>query len=145
MRRFFVIVLLFCVVLCGCGGGGSQPQTPLPSRSVALDQEFTLCVGQNARLEAEGLTVTLRAVPEDSRCPEDAQCAWEGNARVLVELKTTSNPDATVELNTSLSRGSREAVHPPYAVRLVSVLPNQRANRTIKADEYTVGLLIKKL
>ncbi len=143
MYRFFVLVLL-CVVLCGCSGGGGEPKTPLPTRSAVLDQGFTLRVGQDARFEGEGLTVTLRGVPDDSRCPEDAQCVWEGSVRVQVELKTASDPGTIVELNTISRVGSPEETYQSYTVQLVSIAPNKGLSRAIKPDEYIVGLIVKR-
>jgi hypothetical protein len=110
MYRFLVTLLLFCTILMGCGGGSGldgQPRTSLPTRSVILGQEFTLRVGQDARLEAEGLTVTLRMVPDDYRCPEDVVCGWEGNARVQVELKAAPHLGTVVNFHTSPRMGSQ--------------------------------------
>lgn len=143
-RQWFGLLCLLCLFLSGCGGGSQQ--NPPPTKSVFLNQQFTLRVGQQARLE-DGLALVLRAVPEDSRCPEDVNCVWEGNATVQVELTQTApvNPArSVVELHTSPRIGPREGTYLNYVVQLVSLAPNPKSNQTIKAGDYVAGLLVSK-
>ena len=68
-----------------CGHGLVRPSAaPVP-----LGREFTLEVGQSALVDDSGLRVTLLGVADDSRCPTDVQCVWEGDARVAVAVAST--------------------------------------------------------
>lgn len=139
------LLCLWCLTLPGCGGGTAEPiSSEPPVRSMAVDQEFSLRVGQEARFPEEGLSLVLRAVPEDSRCPEDASCVWEGNARLQVDLRKTDQDPATVELNTSRLSGSREGVYLRYVIKLISLAPNPRTDRTIAAGDYVAVLMVSK-
>ena len=146
MYRF--VFALLCVSLLGtissgCGGG-SSPSAPPSTRSAPLGQAFTLQVGQQAQIDGEDLTVSLRGVPDDSRCPEDVECFWEGDARVQVELMKAPQSGAVVELNTSPRVGPDVAEYGNYTVKLTAIAPNTKANREIKPGEYVVTLLVSK-
>ncbi len=39
----------------------------------------------------EGTTFTFESVMEDSRCPKDVTCVWEGEAKVRVVIETDSD------------------------------------------------------
>jgi len=140
---FFVLLCLSCLTLGGCGGGNAE-RNPLPTRSVAVDQEFSLRVGEEAGLPEEGLSLVLLAVPEDSRCPEDAACPSEGNARLRVELRKTDQTRAIVELNTSPLAGSRQGIYLNYVVKLISLAPNPRTERTIASGDYVANLMVSR-
>jgi len=45
---------------------------------------FKLALGETA--SSNGVTFHFKEVLEDSRCPENAQCVWAGQARVQVHL-----------------------------------------------------------
>jgi len=61
--------------------------TILESVSPKLGQEFPLSVGQSTLIQGEGLRLTLRAVPTDSRCPPGATCITEGQAICLLQTE----------------------------------------------------------
>jgi len=56
----------------------------LATASVPLGQPFTLAVGEAAEVGDGGLSVGFEEILEDSRCPMDAYCFWEGNAEAAL-------------------------------------------------------------
>jgi hypothetical protein len=83
------LLLTFALTACG-----NQP-APEPD-DVAIPGDLTLKAGEERTVQ--GLTVTFVGVKEDSRCPEDVQCVWAGNA--AVELRMEGGPDTlAVTLN----------------------------------------------
>ncbi|MBN2263032.1 MAG: hypothetical protein JW735_08970, partial [Prolixibacteraceae bacterium] len=38
---------------------------------------------------------------EDSRCPMNANCVWEGNAKIRLSLKSSDDQEHSIELNTN--------------------------------------------
>jgi hypothetical protein len=88
MRR-----LLMCLFAATLALGCADPLLNGPSPMIRLSPpgEAELVVGQAIRvLEEPGgpvaFTVTFRGVPDDSRCPADAQCVWAGDAAVEFEV-----------------------------------------------------------
>jgi hypothetical protein len=118
-------------------GGGD-----INSSEVTLNQQFALKIGQSVLIPDEGLRIVLHSVSEDSRCPEDAFCAWEGNARVRLDITKTGQTSTTIELNTSLLAGPQENTYLTYTVKLTSLAPNNKSGQTINPSDYIAGLLI---
>ena len=88
----FVSVLAILTLASGCG---STPPAGLPSVRASLGQEFSLSVTQRAEITGEDLAVIFNDVTEDSRCPKDVVCVWEG--RVVCNL-TVQKAGASSEL-----------------------------------------------
>ena len=100
------------LVLTACGT--SRPQ------SVPLDHDFELTPGQSTRVET--LTVRMERVANDSRCPIEVQCVWEGDATVVVALRSPPSAATVGELHTS-HRFAQAAAYDGYVVRLIDLQP----------------------
>ena len=128
--------------------------TPRPTgtETVAaqLDAPFTLQPGQWAMLDAtqEGFSVQFQAVTEDSRCPARVNCAWSGEARVQIGVRTDEPQNAiTFELTTNPAEAGASVQYHGYTVALVDVQPYPQqdfASDEIDADEYSVTFMISK-
>ena len=109
--------------------------------AVPLGREFTLAVGQSASVEGAGVRVVLRAVRDDSRCPVDVQCVWEGDATVALDVTGASGPAAAYDLHTS-GRFAREATHGPFRITLVRLDPAPHAGSPPPAADYRATLVV---
>jgi hypothetical protein len=76
----------------------------------------------------------------DSRCPSDVICVWQGEAVVKIEVKSPLT--GTLELNT---HNNLTDTIGSYSFELVDVSPYPVSTKTIELDEYQVTLLIEKL
>ncbi len=59
------------------------PRPPQPPPTPGAP--FTLARGESATLD--GMDITFDAVTEDSRCPEDVDCVWQGRATIRLALR----------------------------------------------------------
>ncbi len=100
-----------------------------------LGNQFWLGYGQSVTLAQTRLTVVFRSLKEDTRCPEFVDCAWAGNASVVIVV---SGDD--VSLNTSLDPG--EVSLSGYRIRLMDVRPYPRLDKSYSLREYQVGLIV---
>jgi hypothetical protein len=57
-------------------------------------------VGGEAVVPGTQVTIDFREVTEDSRCPSNVVCVWEGNGQVALTLSTPSDA-RDVQLNTT--------------------------------------------
>jgi hypothetical protein len=128
-------VLATCVAMAACGNKVNTPSDD----NVPLGREFTLAVGQSAVVD-DDVRLTLKGVSEDSRCPIDVTCVWEGDAKVSVEV-ITPTPRAEHELHTS-ARFDREAKHGAYRITLVKLEPAPRSTAPPSAADYRATLLV---
>jgi len=132
-----VLLLAALMALPACAGSrtptGAAPRVP-------FGQEFTLAVGESAAVADTGVVLRLQAVADDSRCPADVQCVWEGDALVHVAATGPGSVRQAYELHAG--RGPREAEHEGLRIRLVRLDPPARSDRAPRPSDYRVTLLV---
>ena len=124
-----------CLAMAACGNKVATPS----GEKVPLGREFTLAPGQSVVVD-EDLRLTLKSVTDDSRCPVDVTCVWEGDAKVSVDV-ITPTPRAEHELHTT-GRESHEAKHGAYRITLVKLEPAPRSTTTISASDYRATFVV---
>jgi hypothetical protein len=143
MGRKLAVALLVLPLLAACSQGVADPPVAPASVTAELGREFELKMGQTARLSTVALRLTLRAITEDSRCPIDVVCVWQGNARAVIEVQVGEDgPSSELRLNTGVP--PMEAQSSGVNVRLVGVLPAARSTVQIRPDQYSVLLVVTR-
>ena len=89
-------------------------------------------VGETVSIDGENLSVTYDRLLEDSRCPEDVQCIWAGNGRILVSLTKAGSAPAGLELNTMLEPKSGRYLD--YSVSLVDLGREEPPAATVQVN-----------
>lgn len=102
-----------------------------------LGDIFELTFGQTTEIHKENLSIKFLAVAEDSRCPLDAVCVWEGNAEILLETAQD-----TVPLNTTLEPKIIDVGS--YTIELISVSPYPETITSIDDEDYIIELTVTK-
>jgi hypothetical protein len=125
--------------LAACAsGGGTTPTPPTPG----LNEEFTLAPGQTASVNGTNVRLTFDRVSEDSRCPTDVTCIWEGDAVVVLKVKVEAE-EATREVHTQGGEPrSRKAPAGDYVVTLVRLDPAPRSTAPIEPSAYRATLIV---
>ena len=93
-------------------------------------------------MSGTNVRVTFERVSEDSRCPTDVNCIWEGDAVVILKVKA-EDQEATREVHTQggASR-SRQARAGNYVVTLVRLDPAPRSTGAIEPSAYRATLKV---
>jgi hypothetical protein len=127
------------LLLAACAsGGGNGPTSPTPG----LNEEFTLAPGQSAAVNGTNVRLTFDRVSEDSRCPTDVTCVWEGDAVVVLKVKVDAE-ETTREVHTQGGEPRlRKAPVGNYVVTLVRLEPAPRSTSTIEPSAYRATLLV---
>ena len=134
MTKLFLALLLFTGAAYGQAADG--PKEP------AMDEEFTLKVGQKVTLKDTNLTVRFLAVAEDSRCPVDVTCVWAGNARLEFELLVSDQNRALVSLNTGVE--PKAAQLKKFKLKLVGLTPGKKEGRPLNPADYEATVIVGK-
>jgi hypothetical protein len=79
--RVLVVSLISAAVLAACASRPPAANEARAVRLIAAGDTFTLALGDAVRIGATPLR--FESVAEDSRCPRDTACIWEGNARLI--------------------------------------------------------------
>ena len=104
-----------------------------------LGEPFSLHIGETATVAGEGLSVALRGVPGDSRCPLNVTCIWAGDATIQLRLRKEGSAEAEIELHTN--EGPTEAPYQGYTIALRKLEPYPRDGVAITPGDYVVTLL----
>ena len=97
-------------------------------------------MGQSAVVD-DDVRLTLKGVADDSRCPVDVTCVWEGDAKVSVEVITPS-PRAEHELHTSARERPRGEARGLSHHASSSSNPPRAAPLRISPSDYRATLLV---
>ena len=52
----------------------------------SLEEEFILYINESVVIAGEDLRMKFVEVSEDSRCPKDVTCIWEGRVTAVIEI-----------------------------------------------------------
>ena len=107
---------------------------------VQKGSEFDLMTGQTARISGSFVNIKFTGVREDSRCPSDVQCVWQGNAVVLLALRHANGPATDTAL--SVNQEPRSMRYENFFVTVRGLMPARRTDHPLKQEEYTVTLRI---
>ena len=135
MHRLFKYGLVIMVFIC-LSFASANPVNAL------IDKEFSLGIGQSARIDGEKLIIKFKAVLEDSRCPINALCAWAGNGKVEFEVLDIDGENKTISLNTE----EEPSLAPlkGHTLKLVALNPSRINGVSISPGDYLVTLFVER-
>lgn len=149
--RFAITVLPAVLALsCGLGCGSDGPRTPAEATPKAPASttpaptepsgggEVVLTVGGSGA--AAGLELTLVSVSDDSRCPVDVTCVWEGDAIATVEARAADSEE-TFQLHLNVE--PRSTVVEGRKVTFRSLQPPAVSGQAIASDDYRATFLVE--
>jgi len=111
--------------------------------SSTLGASFELAFEATTELSDANIKVTFTDMLEDSRCPEDRVCAWEGLVNVALNLEIDGTPHAIELIDQAGHPQKAQTVIDGRTVRLVSVEPAKLTANEIAKDEYVIVLVIE--
>jgi len=95
---------------------------------------FTLRIGQQKFLTDGKLTVRFVSVVEDSRCPVDTSCIWEGNAKIKVVISKRGRGEKILEINSVVNPFTGSAFGYEFRLEDLSPRPDPRRMRGMGAS-----------
>ena len=116
-----------------------------PTAAYGLGEEITVSVGQSAQVD-DRWYIRFEKVVEDSRCPMNARCVWEGNARIALTVRDVGQGSTLpvggepVQLNTS-SRFDVRKTLPVVEIELLRLEPTPMAG--VPIEDYSATLVVK--
>ena len=106
-----------------------------------LGQQFSLYFGQTAEIKGEKLEITFVEIPEDSRCPSDVTCIWEGRVRCRLEMKYQGTYYEVVLTQPGLSYDYESGIFEGYSLSF-KVEPCPLSDVTLSAGDYYIYLTV---
>ena len=126
----FLIMLTFFSLSC--------EQETLPE-SFVLGQEKNFEWGTDYYSNANSIKLTIAEI-NDSRCPSDVVCVWEGEALVKINVETSTTQ--TIELSTF---DNQKDTIDLFSIELIDVSPYPVSTKNIDLEDYIVTLKIEEI
>lgn len=129
---YLTLILLITGHFIGC----TQEQ-PEPVKA-ELNTSFQLEIGEQALIQSEDMRILLVNVTEDSRCPSNVTCIWEGQAAVMIYISQGGHRVGNFKL---IERSGYENLSVTnfdgYSIELIGVEPYPKSTQRIELSEYT--------
>ena len=106
------------------------------------DLAFSLPLGKSATVTGSPSRITFTTVREDSRCPTNVVCVWEGDAKIEITVSRNGAPPATAIL--SLHPPTTEAQVGDLVIRFVGLAPAPVTPEPAPR-RYVAELVVRKL
>jgi hypothetical protein len=126
--------------LLATGAGCAAVETAV---SVEPGASFTLAPGETALVKGTDTRITFRQMREDSRCPVDVTCVWEGDAKIEIVISRAGAADETRIL--SIRPTNNEVRTGNLRLRFVSLAPVPRQAEANTTRKYRAEFVVDQL
>lgn len=111
--------------------------------SATIGEQFQLKVNQIANLQSDNIKIKFLNVTEDSRCPSDVECGWQGQASVTININQDGQDLGNFKL-TSVGGEEQKAIRKFIGeqIKLVEVSPYPTSTKTIQLSDYVATFVV---
>jgi len=134
----FAAALMLCHIQCG------KPDSETSSETFELGKPFAAQVSAQYEELDGSLSLTLKQVISDSRCPIDAICVWEGSTEVALFFQKDGQSEADTLSTNRYGGWSDSTLFQGYKIKLLGVAPDAKASVEIPQANYRLKLLVTK-
>ena len=137
MKVFVTSILTVVLFFLACNN-----KLKIETNSFNIGEPFALKILETAKMVNGDLQLTLTGLPEDSRCPEDANCIWEGQVRLFLTAAVPAKKE-NLELKIEKSKMGRVSKSfENYSITVESVMPLTESGVKILKEDYVVTLKV---
>jgi hypothetical protein len=140
--RVALVTLLCSPVLVGCH---SVPQIAPDIGAHRFGETFSTPAGGKMEMVEEKIIVSFKELLEDSRCPKQVTCVWQGAATVrLVAMVQGNQPNQHDFQLATAPESARSAAYEGYRIELIDVEPHPQSATQPPPDDYQVSLRVTR-
>ncbi|WP_158435205.1 hypothetical protein [Nitrososphaera viennensis] len=142
MLRSVAFIIAASLVMLSAFSAAHAQSAIIPAK---LDKPFELKTGQQAVIDSEKIAISFLNVTEDSRCPSDVVCIWQGQASIRVSAEVNGT-DAGQFVLTIGANEKPSAVFGDgkYSVRMASLEPYPVSTNQTEPEDYVATLVVSK-
>lgn len=133
MKKY--LLLLMALVLVSCLDFMTNSTDEKEEEVVLNQSKYEIKFGETINTQNIG-KVSFTDVLEDSRCPIDVECVWEGNLKISLEIDGNK-----YELNTALE--PKSIVVNDLKISIYEALPERISTIENKKEEYKITLMVE--
>ena len=116
-----------------------------PTVYPTVEEEFKLGKDEVTFFKSENIWIRFSGVTEDSRCPADVVCIWQGRVSVDVNVIQDDQDKGNFILTIGENENLALQTFDGYYIRLLKVGPYPFASHNIQPSEYIVTLLVAEM
>ena len=116
-------------------------QAAFGEEGIFLDLPIGLKIGETANIDSD-LKMTLLDI-EDSRCPSDVVCVWQGTVSAKIQLEK-GEQDLGIHTISMETIEENEQTFDGYYIRLTNVEPYPVSTTPINPTDYSITFFISK-
>ncbi len=109
----------------------------------ALDESFTLRVGETARVESAGIEIKFEEVVSDSRCPTDVNCIRAGEAVVRFSVEAGAGHHERLQFKVPPA-GSDSARFRDLLITILELKPQTESGKRIDPSAYEARVRVSR-
>ncbi len=101
--------------------------------------------GENKFVKELGMNITFKKIVEDSRCPKDVNCVWEGAATAEIEVMGLETRPMTLRVST-VNQGAKYSKMQQfngYNITLDQLTPGTTTEKGMKQLQGTYKIVLK--
>ena len=124
----------------------NPPVSSEPTVFPKLEKEFKLGKDEIAFFKSENIWVRFSNITEDSRCPIDVECIWQGSVSVDVNVIKDEQNKGDFILTLGENENLALQTFDGYYIRLLEVKPYPPfSTHNIQPDEYVISLFVAEV
>lgn len=137
----FLSVVSLLTIIIGAGTIFLLLQEPMENNQVQINTQFSLNIGQSVTLPEQGIKIYFTDVLEDSRCPSDVVCIWEGTVSLAINIFYQGSNLGEYILNSS---NLHKASFMGFFVKLKVLAPYPVSTETIQKSDYNGTFIVSE-
>ena len=106
-----------------------------------MGQPFQLKMGEALKASSDDLVIQFVQVKEDSRCPKNTNCVWEGQAVIELAVKGKASKNIDLIMSAGKSAKLKEQMD-NYTCTLKKVDPYPESGTKIDPADYVIELVV---
>lgn len=95
----------------------------VPYFLVEWNSPFSLHLNQTAQIPLDNIQMTFSKILEDSRCPSDVQCAWEGNVQIQLDILIEERKLKSIDFSLGADDITRMYLLDKFHLELIQIKP----------------------
>ncbi len=134
-RGVLLGVAIAAATACGSTGPSDEPW------GGRADTTLALRIGQEVAARGSVMRIAFPGVRNDSRCPVDVVCVWQGDAEVEIGVRFGMGPTVPYVLHTGVAPRSVDLGL--YRITLVGLRPAPVSTTAIPQESYVAELRLE--
>ncbi|WP_373400242.1 hypothetical protein V8V91_12005 [Algoriphagus halophilus] len=139
MKNHFFLTICFLFIFSSC-------QSESPCENFQLGKPVNIAFHETITFCEAPISITFSKILEDSRCPENVVCIWQGLAELEVLIELEGKEEAYLLSTYPTFRNIPSEVQvKDYRFSLKEVSPYPNTTKSYQEKDYNIQLLVEKV